>query len=601
MIRTPARLVASLLGLILVSLAAQANDNSLLNTARNADTGQAWFDYLSQCGECSARREALGELQAKQYAANGNLTIAGAATGIDSNLSASSSGNKRRGATDSVLLETARQSGQAQDWVNYLRTCQLCNGRGEALGVLQKLQLESGGSLGGLSIASSTTGGNALSGAVVAANTGSEDDLLDNALIDGRAIDWYSYLVGCSQCAERDTALNALQLLQYNANGDAFNSDISWVPGQGLSGEDADAQWADAEIEAAQFATLDTAEANADAQEIAPADNASPEESLLAETETAPANSPEINSVNETAWDDTAGDSWGLALETSGHSRAVWRVAFSPAAPILASASGDRSVIIYDLESRDILHRLEAHTGYVNAIAFSPDGKLLASGAGDRNVIIWNVATGTAQKTLKGHQGDINALVWSASGDLVLSGSDDGRAIVWDSSNGAQISQIQEAGADITAIAVSPDETTVATAGSDGNVRLYDSQTGNKQQQLASHDGYTFDLAWSVDGKRLTAAGSDGAIRQWNLAAGGNAKIVGQHPQAVTSIEFSANGDYLASSSFDGKVTIRDASNFSVLQTIKAYPASAYSVAMTGDGRFMAAAGGVKFIRIWRR
>ena len=610
MIRTPARavasLVASLFGLLFASFVAHANDSSLLDTARNADTGQAWFDYLSQCSECGARREALGELQAKQYAANGSLTIAGAASGVaDTGISGSSAeGSKpRSGGDDNVLLDTARQSGQAQDWVNYLRQCQLCDGRGEALGVLQNLQLQSGGSLGGLSIATGSNG-SALSSSSVEANSGSEEQLLDNALVEGRAIDWYSYLVGCSDCLERDNALNALQLLQYNANGDAFNSDISWVPGQGLSGEDADAQWAEADLNNDEFATLDTADADADAQEIAPEDNAAestPEESLVDETVAADNNSPEINQVDNGGWDQAAGDSWGLALETSGHSRAVWRVAFSPVAPILASASGDRSVIIYDLESRDILHRLEAHSGYVNAIAFSPDGQLIASGAGDRNVIIWDVASGSVQRVLKGHQGDINALAWSASGDLLVSGSDDGRAIVWQSDNGNQISEISEPGADITAIAISPDEINVATAGSDGNIRIYYSQTGNKSRQLASHDGYTFDLAWSVDGKRLTSAGSDGAIRQWDLANGSAAKVVGQHPQAVTSIEFSANGDYLASSSFDGKVTIRNASDFSVQQSIKAYPNSAYSVAMTGDGRFMAASGGVKFIRIWRR
>lgn len=614
MIRKPARLFLSLICLLAVPFSAAANDSNLLENARNTDTGQAWFDYLTQCTDCSARREALGQLQAKQYAANGNLSISGANTGIAS------------GGNDDVLLETARQAGTPQDWVNYLTNCQVCNARGEALGILQTLQYKSGGELSGLSVAS-TTPSSSIAASYVAANTGSEDDLLDGALINGKAIDWYSYLVGCSKCDERDTALNALQQLQYATNGNAFSSELSWVPGSSLDtpqdsatdqdrlAADAaeDSEWREESITDPEYAMVDTSdssesdsEASATETEAEASSTASAETNPAASQATSPEeniaiSSPETTSVASGEWDQAVGDSWGLALETSGHSRSVWRVAFSPVAPVLASASGDRSVIIYDLDSRDILHRLKAHKGYVNAIAFSPNGKYIASGAGDRKVIIWDVNSGTALRTLSGHNGDINALTWSQSGELLVSGSDDGRAIVWDSSNGNTVSEISETGADITALAISPDETTVATAGSDGDIRLYNSQDGSKLSQLKSHDGYTFDLAWSVDGKRLTSAGSDGAIRQWNLAGDSKATIIGQHPQAVTSIEFSANGAYLASSSFDGKVTIRDANDFSVRQTIKAYPTSAYSVAMTGDGRFVAASGGVKFIRIWRR
>lgn len=593
MIRKPARLFISLFSLLAVPFSVTANDSSLIDNARNADTGQAWFDYLTQCTECNGRREALGQLQAEQYAANGNLSISGASKGMASS-----------GAGDDALLDTARQTREPQDWVNYLTNCQSCNARGEALGVLQTLQYESGGKLSGLAVATSASQEQSVSsvaGSYVAPNTGSEEDLLDNALINGKAIDWYSYLVGCSRCDKRDTALNALQQLQYASNGDAFNSQLSWLPGDTLDAP-ADGDYAAEQAQDAAWSE-ETDEEALEEPEYAMVDTASASQATAASS---PEENIEISSLEpetsvESNWDQAAGDSWGLALETSGHSRAVWRVAFSPIAPILASASGDRSVIIYDLESRDILHRLKAHTGYVNAIAFSPDGKYIASGAGDRSVIIWNVTSGAALRVLKGHKGDINALTWSQSGELLISGSDDGRAIVWDSSNGKVVSEITEAGADITALAISPDETTVATAGSDGDIRLYNSQDGSKRSQLTSHDGYTFDLAWSVDGKRLTAAGSDGAIRQWKLAGDSKATIIGQHPQAVTSIEFSANGDYLASSSFDGKVTIRDANNFSVLQTLKAYPNSAYSVAITGDGRFVAASGGVKFIRIWRR
>jgi WD40 repeat protein len=153
----------------------------------------------------------------------------------------------------------------------------------------------------------------------------------------------------------------------------------------------------------------------------------------------------------------------------------------------------------------------------------------------------------------------------------------------------------------VTALAISPDEKTVATAGSDGHVYLFNTQDGKQTGTLDSHDGYTFDLAWSVDGASLSGAGSDGVIRQWQLGNSNAAEAVAQQSQSITGIDFSANGKYLASSSFNGDVVIRDANSFAKVQRIRAYPGSAYSVSMTGDGRFVAAAGGVNFIRVWRR
>lgn len=608
-----------------ISGAAFANDQSLADSARSSGSAQDWFNYLTQCDVCDERDEALGQLQQKQYEANGDLIIEGAAS---------------ESAGDGALLELARKSNNGQDWYNYLSTCGSCEARGEALGAIQSLQLAANGELKlEAPKLNSNGGGNAgaLSAPDFAVNSGDENSLREAAINNGSAADWYSYLVGCSSCDERDTALNAMQQLQYASHGDAFNSDISWAPGESLTKGEAK-KLVDADLEADNTGTVAETETNmhdggddgasdgaaeedaeiaavlADAAEAEATAEAEAAEAAALAAATAAAESaaakakaasaakaePEITAVKQD-WSEREGDSWELALEISGHSRAVWRVAFSPVAPILASASGDRSVLLYDLNDRKIAHRLTGHQGYVNAIAFSPDGTLLASGGGDHAIIIWDVATGAALRILQAHNGDINALAWSASGKLLVSGADDGRVVVWNAADGKQVTTLAGGANDVTALTISPDENTVATAGSDGFVYLYSSQTGEQNRRLNSHDGYTFDLVWSADGATLSSAGSDGAIRKWQLNAGSDPMIVAQQSQALTGIELSANGKYIASSSFDGNVVIRDAGNYNTLQTISAYPGSAYSVSMTGDGRFVAAAGGVNFIRVWRR
>ena len=94
------------------------------------------------------------------------------------------------------------------------------------------------------------------------------------------------------------------------------------------------------------------------------------------------------------------GTSWGIGQEDlrvvplSGHSDSVYSVAFSPDGQILASASSDKTIILWDSRTGQKIKILEGHRYSVTSVAFSPDGQILASASSDKTIILWDSRTG---------------------------------------------------------------------------------------------------------------------------------------------------------------------------------------------------------------
>lgn len=83
-----------------------------------------------------------------------------------------------------------------------------------------------------------------------------------------------------------------------------------------------------------------------------------------------------------------------------GDRHGVASVAFSPNGLILASASDDNTVRLWDTSSGNTRRLLEGHTSAVQSVAFAPDGQTLASASDDGTIRLWSVATGAHLATL---------------------------------------------------------------------------------------------------------------------------------------------------------------------------------------------------------
>lgn len=122
------------------------------------------------------------------------------------------------------------------------------------------------------------------------------------------------------------------------------------------------------------------------------------------------------------------------------HEKEIYTIKWSPTGPgsanpnrnlVLASASFDSLVRIWDVEQGKCLYKLTRHSEPVYSVSFSPDGKYLASGSFDKCVHIWSADTGQLTNTYRGTAG-IFEVCWNSRGDKVGASASDGSVFVLD-------------------------------------------------------------------------------------------------------------------------------------------------------------------------
>ncbi|KAL1921598.1 uncharacterized protein VTP21DRAFT_11314 [Calcarisporiella thermophila] len=115
----------------------------------------------------------------------------------------------------------------------------------------------------------------------------------------------------------------------------------------------------------------------------------------------------------------------------TGHQQPINQVSFSPDGRLIASASFDNSVKLWDGFTGKFIASLRGHVGRVYQVCWSSDSRMLLSGSRDSTLKIWDLKTNKIKLDLPGHADEVYSVDWSPGGDKVASGGKDRQLKIW--------------------------------------------------------------------------------------------------------------------------------------------------------------------------
>lgn len=326
--------------------------------------------------------------------------------------------------------------------------------------------------------------------------------------------------------------------------------------------------------------------------------------------------------------------------ELLGHNYEVHSVSYSNDGKLLASGSGDTTVIVWDTKTKKPVFTINEHKRAVYGVAFSKlEKNILATGSSDGHLIMWDVNTKQIIKTLV--RGDttssgILSLDFSPYANLLAVSYMDGSLVLYNTKSHS-FSRAIKAHPHGFAMSVkfsSNGKMLVTAGGIDSSVKLFrtedlaliytfggqnlsNDQVTHKElplliqghssiNQLQSmYVGTIWDASFSPDGKTIASVNSRGELSLWELGTVTPIKLIKVSEYLALTVNFSKDGQkiYVGIDAFNSEegnyVKIIDTKTIKIIDMFEGHKNRIRGMAISPDGKSLATASWDETVKIW--
>lgn len=308
-------------------------------------------------------------------------------------------------------------------------------------------------------------------------------------------------------------------------------------------------------------------------------------------------------SDDRTTWIRRLDDLKGPVSVLEGHSGPVNRCALAANGSVLATASQDGTVKLWDPWRGLSRGGIAGHRNRVTAIAFAPDGTFIVSGSADMTLKTWDPAPTAERSTFEGHLGPVwDCMVLKQNG-LLASAAHDGTVRLWDIESAKEAQVLQVGGfADVHALASNRNGSLLAVS-HDSSLSLWDLASGRRISGVdavgTGPGDRLWDCAFTPDGGHLLLACEDATLRLWDVAAWREQMVLRGHAGSVSCCAAIPDTPFVVSGSQDGTLRLWDIDSGTEVHIFRGHTDAVWDCAVSADGAFMVSVGGDGNLRIW--
>ncbi|KAK4081539.1 uncharacterized protein Triagg1_2280 [Trichoderma aggressivum f. europaeum] len=228
--------------------------------------------------------------------------------------------------------------------------------------------------------------------------------------------------------------------------------------------------------------------------------------------------------------------SWSQCIKTlEGHQGCVSSAVFSPNSSLIASASKDKTIRLWNVNTGECIEEFKGHSESVKSVVFSHDSLSVLSGSQDTTVRLWCIDTGECVHTFEGHNSSVISVAFSRDSSFAASASSDNVIRLWrvDTSECVHILGIPGKDGDHQISSSSSEDGTIRLwhNNSDNDVQKFDdysnkvlplqrSETSSNIQETTGHSDFIGNMTVSHDSSLVATSSYDGTIRIWHVETG---------------------------------------------------------------------------------